>query len=546
MWSRATENTRCKILLVEDDDIDQIAFTRLVKDEGLLYDYVICSSVAGAKNVLSCERFDVVVMDYLLGDGVAFEIFDSIKDTPIIVTTGAGDEGIAVKAMKTGACDYLVKDTQRNYLKVLPLVIDNAIRNKRAADDLKQTHTQNEQLLGAIPSILVGIDPDYRITHWNEAAEKAFGIPAADVIGKPFFDCGIQWDWARIASWITDYHRVSSWSSIEDMRYIRPDGKTGCLSIKLNPFTAEAAEQSGFLLLAEDTTERKILESQLSEAQKLRSMGQLAAGIAHEVNTPAQHTAHNVRFLQSSFEKISKVLEKYQMLLKANKDGQAPTELVEQTTQLAEQADIEYLREQMPSAIEQSLDGIEQVVRIVQAMKEFAHPGTGDKKAVDINKAIESVIMVSRNYWKHVAEIRTDFDSELPPVSCFPDAVNQVILNMLVNAADAIAQNIEDKPQAKGIITIKTCQYANWVQIHMSDTGGGIPEEISDRIFEPFFTTKEPDKGTGQGLAICRALVDRLGGMITFDSTVNKGTTFTVHLPTESEPAKAKVPVGQR
>ncbi len=541
---RTMNNRRYKILLVEDDEIDQKAFSRLVEREGLPYDHTICDSIAKAQNALGREQFDAIIIDYFLGDGTAFDILDSVRDIPTIVTTGTGDEKLAAEIMKAGACDYLIKDAQRNYLTVLPLVIDSAIRTRKTTDELEQTYSQNEQLLRAISSILIGIGPDFRITHWNRAAEQAFGIKATDVIGKPFLNCGINWNWNQISSWITDYYRGNHCPIIENMRYNQPNGTAGYLSIRLNPFTVEGAKQSGFLFSAEDVTERRLLQNQLSEAQKLRSMGQLAAGVAHEVNLPTQQIAHNMGFLQSSFEKLSEILDNYQLLLKANKDGKIPTELVKEIDQLLGQAGLEYLHEQICLAVEQSLDGINRVGRIVQAMEDFAHPRTGEKKAIDINKAIESVIMVSQNQWKSVAEIRRDFDAKLPPVTCFPDAVNQIILNILVNAADAIAQSLRDKPGSKGIITIKTCQYANWVKIHISDTGTGIPEEITDRIFEPFFTTKELGKGTGQGLAICRALADKLGGMITFDSTIGKGTTFTVHLPVESEPAEVKIPVG--
>ena len=296
-----------KVLLIEDDEIDRKAFKRLVEIENLPYNLAMAGSVSEAKALLCSEKFDVVIADYMLGDGTAFELFELVKDAPVVITTGAGDEETAVKAMKAGACDYLIKDAQRNYLKVLPFAIDSTIKNKRTADDLKRTHSQNEQLLKAVPLILIGIGSDYRITHWNQAAERAFGIQAVDIVGRPFLDCGIQWDWARIASWITDYHRSTDWSTLEGMRYSRPDGKAGYLSMKLNPFSSETAEQSGSLFLAEDITNRRIMEHQLSEAQKLKSMGQLAAGIAHEINTPLQHIADNrVTTIISDFDKISR------------------------------------------------------------------------------------------------------------------------------------------------------------------------------------------------------------------------------------------------
>jgi signal transduction histidine kinase len=201
-----------------------------------------------------------------------------------------------------------------------------------------------------------------------------------------------------------------------------------------------------------------------------------------------------------------------------------------------EQLDVEYLMEEVPKAIQQSLDGIERVAGIVQAMKEFSHPGTEEKTAIDLNRAIQSTITVARNEWKYVAEVVTEFDSCLPMARCLPGEFNQVILNLIINAAQAIAETAQEGDAARGTITISTRRDGEWAEIRIGDTGTGIPEAIRSRVFDPFFTTKEVGKGTGQGLAIAHSIVvDKHQGTITFDTETGKGTTFIIRLPLHPE-----------
>ena len=214
------------------------------------------------------------------------------------------------------------------------------------------------------------------------------------------------------------------------------------------------------------------------------------------------------------------------------------TQLTAEAESARKAADLDYVLPEIPKAIQQSLEGVERVATIVRAMKEFSHPGTGQKSAVDLNHAIESTITVARNEWKYVAEVVTHFDPKLPPVPCLAGEFNQVILNLIINATHAIADVVGDGGNAKGTITITTRQDQDWAEIRVQDTGAGIPEKIRNRIFEPFFTTKGVGKGTGQGLAISRSVVvDKHGGTIAFETEIGKGTTFIVRLPISQGPA---------
>jgi signal transduction histidine kinase len=194
---------------------------------------------------------------------------------------------------------------------------------------------------------------------------------------------------------------------------------------------------------------------------------------------------------------------------------------------------IGYALEQIPKAIEQSLEGVNRIVEILQAMRTFSHPGGEEKIPTDINEAIRSTVTVARNEWKYVANLETDLNPDLPPVPCFSGEINQVLLNLIVNAAQAITAALQESPdQTMGIITVSTYQEEKMAVIRISDTGSGIPEEIRSRIFEPFFTTKEVGQGTGQGLSIAHAIiVEKHGGSLTFETEEGKGTTFFVRLP---------------
>jgi signal transduction histidine kinase len=287
---------------------------------------------------------------------------------------------------------------------------------------------------------------------------------------------------------------------------------------------------------AEGCDENLRIERQHAQAQKMRSIGQLAAGIAHEINTPTQYVGDNLRFLRDAFDDLAAVLRGGDELLRGVRSGAVPPETVDRLAAAYERADWEYLMVEVPGAIQQALDGVDRISRIVRAIKEFAHPGPAEKSAADLNAAIETTLTVARNEWKYVAELATDFDPNLPPVLCHPAEINQVILNMVINAAHAIEDAAPQRCSPKGVITIRTRRRDGWAEIQIADNGIGIPEPIRPHIFDPFFTTKAIGRGSGQGLAICYpVIVEKHGGMITVDSEEGQGTTFTLRLPLTQE-----------
>ena len=288
--------------------------------------------------------------------------------------------------------------------------------------------------------------------------------------------------------------------------------------------------------MTHDITQRKLLQDQLLQAQKLESVGQLAAGIAHEINTPTQYIGDNVRFLRDAFADLIDLLANYERLLASVREITLAKPAAKEIDELAERTNTAYLLEEIPKAIEQSLEGVGRVAGLVSAMKEFSHPGTKEKTPLDLNHAIESTLTVSRSEWKYVADLETDFDSSLPMVACLPGEFNQVILNLIVNAAHAVSDSLAKKGEQKGKIRVRTLNCANCVEIRIEDSGTGIPKHIQDRVFDPFFTTKEIGKGTGQGLAIARSVVvDKHNGSIHFETEEGTGTAFIIRLPHDGE-----------
>ncbi len=302
------------------------------------------------------------------------------------------------------------------------------------------------------------------------------------------------------------------------------------------PLRQQAADlDAANVALKLEMAHRSSVEAQLLHAQKMESIGQLAAGVAHEINTPIQFIGDNLRFLRDSFGDHATVLDAHAKLLAAARSGAPSAEVIAATDAADKRADIDYLAEEIPKALGQSLEGLTRVAEIVRAMKEFAHPDQGERKPTDLNQVITTTLTVARNEYKYVADLITDFASDLPPVPCLAGEFNQVVINLLVNAAHAIGDVVAKAggvSGGKGTITVSTRRDGDHVEVRIRDTGTGIPEAARAKIFDPFFTTKAVGKGTGQGLHIAHTVVvKKHGGTLTFETELGKGTTFIIRLP---------------
>lgn len=291
---------------------------------------------------------------------------------------------------------------------------------------------------------------------------------------------------------------------------------------------SEVEGNDALVIVASDVGELRRLEVELRHAQKLESVGQLAAGVAHEINTPVQFIGDSVNFLAEAMTDSLQMITAYRELRKAA-EGTALADQVATLVELEEELDIEFVEEEAPRSIERTKEGVRRVAEIVAAMKQFSHPGGGALAPLDLDSVVETTLVVAKSEYKYVAEVECDLGA---PAEIMADRgdIGQVVLNLIVNAAHAIADHTDDGSLGK--ILVQTRTVAGGAEISITDTGGGVPATIRDRIFDPFFTTKEPGRGTGQGLAIAHNIVvERHGGRLDLEVDEGTGSTFRIFLP---------------
>ncbi len=373
--------------------------------------------------------------------------------------------------------------------------------------DLRTRDGRYRSLVQNSSDLTLVIDGKGVLTYVSPAAWPILGLTETQMTGRPMTDFLHPDDLAgheeRVAAWVTSDH-----SEPVQVRMRCGDGSYRLMEAHLSDLMHEPTVR-GIVANVRDITERARLETELRHSQKLESVGQLASGIAHEINTPIQFVGDNVRFLGDAFDELLTAAQR----------------------QPSADLDIEYLSTEVPQAVGQTLEGVDRVARIVRAMKAFGHPGTDEKSATDLNEAVSNALVVASNTIKQVADTSVEL-GDLPRVWCHPADINQVLVNLIVNACHAMADKAESAGSERGTLTVRTALEGTDVLITVTDTGIGVPDEIAGRLFEPFFTTKEVGRGTGQGLALAYGLItDRHQGSLTFTSTPGVGTTFTIRLP---------------
>ncbi len=528
-----------RLLLVEDNPSDAKVVERHLKDAALINvasDWV--QTAADAADRLQKTEYDLVLLDLGLPDAEGLQALRALRSvadlTPIIVLTGSDDYKQGLVAVREGAQDYLEK--RRVNAAMLSRVVSYSVERNTFHRDLVRATRRYQDLFNNVPVALFTANREGILMTANAACVKLLGADGLDIEKVNFlnllFGPGKR---AHFLDLMARQRMVEGWETeVQDCTGNR-------LHVLINTAPLYDSKQmfAGFegcitdiSMLKKTLEERDRLEDNLRQAQKLEAIGQLAAGIAHEINTPTQYVGDNLRFLKESFDELDGLLAN---LVEAG--GGPVSEALAAT-------DFDYLKEEIPRALNQSLEGVDRVAKIVRAMKEFSHPAR-EKTATDLNRAIQSTITVASNEWKYVAELEMDLDSGLPPVHCSPAEFNQVVLNMVVNAAHAITDVVGDGGKGKGKIRVKTRPEGDWVIVEIADTGAGMPAHVQQRIFEPFFTTKEVGKGTGQGLAIAHnVIVDKHGGTIKVSSTPGKGTTFTIRLPVGGSKPEADAEAG--
>ncbi|MFH1913804.1 MAG: ATP-binding protein [Pseudomonadota bacterium] len=425
--------------------------------------------------------------------------------------------------------DELEKEVEKRTadLKMRTVQLSIEIRERRESEiEARESGQLVSALLEGIGAAFFILNPRTgHVVKSNSVVHAMFGLSPWQLADRPCVE-----SFADSADLLED---LLCPRSIRNNTYVEgvarhTDGQSFPVARYLVPMELRGEDHIGVIIL--DITERKNLERRLHIAQKLESVGELASGIAHEINTPIQYVGDSVLFVKEAFAEVAEVVAAQAELAEACREAGFRTDLVERIDAFKEGADLDFVLEEVPKACERALGGTKRVATIVRAMKNFAHPGDGEKKAVDINAALENTIIVAKNEWKYVADVVTDFDA-LPMVQCLPGDINQVFLNILVNAAQAIGDVVGNSGE-KGTIAIATRRGDGEVVISITDTGTGISPEIRDKIFNPFFTTKEVGKGTGQGLAIVHdIIVERHTGVIDVESEPGRGTTFIIRLP---------------
>jgi PAS domain S-box-containing protein len=401
---------------------------------------------------------------------------------------------------------------------------------RRAENALQHSEERARLLFNAIPHPAYVFDLDtLEFLEVNRCAVEQYGYSRDEFLAMKTSDIRSTGETEQLKEYLRLNHGAEN---AGQWKHRTKDGST--IDVEITYDVIDYGGRRGGLTIAQDITQRKKMELDLRHAQKLESVGRLASGIAHEINTPIQFVSDNLSFLTDGFKDMQSVLRKYQDLAHSAETGTLSPNVWEDINQALATADLEYLADEIPRALSQSLDGVERVATIVRAMKEFAHPQQNQKLPASLNEALASTLVVARNELKYVADVETDF-GELPMVECHLSDLNQVFLNLLINACHAIAEVVDGTGQ-KGIIRVQTRHEGDWVRIAISDTGCGISDEIRGKVFDPFFTTKDVGVGTGQGLAISHSIVaEKHGGTLSFESEVGHGTTFHICLPISAD-----------
>ncbi len=310
----------------------------------------------------------------------------------------------------------------------------------------------------------------------------------------------------------------------------RRDGALRWADLDMHPVTDAAGTVTAHVVVLTDATEREQTSTRLAHAERLATIGRLAAGVAHEIATPVQFVGDSVQFLRDAITDFAAVIAALRRVRQAVADGADPGEAARAAVAAEDAADLDYLIDNAPRAVESCVEGLDRVSAIVRSLKEFAHPQQSAMASADLNHIVGSTLTLARNEYKYVADLETSF-GELPPVTCVAGSISQVVLNLVVNAAHAVSDVIK-AGGGKGRITVSTHVEGGHAVITVRDSGGGIADDVRPHIFEPFYTTKAVGKGTGQGLALAWSIVaGDHAGAIDVESAPGQGATFRVRLP---------------
>ena len=563
-----------QILVVEDSPVHRQLLSSHLQEWG--FPFTIAKDGSEAWTLLQrpdCPK--LVLLDWVLPDIDGTELCRRIRQTGsrnsysyIILLTGKDGKKAMLEAMQAGADDYLVKPFDQLELKARLLVgkrivdlheelvsAESNIRRMnenlelevlrrtasldKSKEDLiaeiakhkeaEEAKNRSEQLFRSIAEnsadLIAVVDKAGHRIYNNPAYERLLGYTPEELKRTISFQ-QIHPDDRPLVTRAAERALKTGVGQIVEYRMQRKDGTYVTLESHGSFIRNSRGEIEANVISARDISDRRMA----LQNEKLSAIGQLAAGIAHEINTPVQYVSDNIAFLGDTWNHLDAAMNSCSTRLHASVGCDSrPSEPV---TAGGSPEDWDWLRQEVPKAISQSLEGVRRISKIVSAMRRFSHTGGGEREQVDLNEALDATLTIAQNQIKHIADVQTDYQPNLPPLECYGDEMNQVFLNLIVNATHAIREVSKKRARERGKLTIRTRLIDKDVQIEIQDNGIGIPLPICARVFDPFFTTKQAGEGTGQGLAICHDIVvQKHHGKIWFDTELDRGTTFFVRIP---------------
>ena len=478
---------------------------------------------------------DLVVAEAALGSE-CWKLLEGLgsEGPPVVVVNRDGSEYAALEAFKRGAADCVVAGEE--FADVLPVVALEQIQRWRAARDqgvaerrIRDLESYNQNIIQNLNSALLVVDLDGRVVFSNPPAEEILGESAEALRGRPIWPwfAGIPRDEIHVARTLETGERFKGYEST----LTRADGTVVPIGISSAPVSDGAGNKLGAVAVFSDLTEIKLLQRKVLQTEKMASIGQLAAGVAHEINNPMGFIHANLFQMAEYLTDLQRVWDEVGALQAAVAEGE-PVDIRRRSESLAalsKDLNVSFVLSDFAKAIRESQEGSERIRHIVNDLRDFSHRDSEHPVLADVNQFLDSTAGIVWPMMKHLVVLEKEY-RDLPRVHCYPMQLQQVFMNLLVNAYQAIEQRIGDSGEA-GTIWLRTAPRAGGVAIVVKDTGVGIAAENLDRIFDPFFTTKKVGMGTGLGLSTCFNIIERHGGSLVAESEPGVGTVFTVWLP---------------
>ncbi len=492
---------------------------------------------------------DLVVVHESLGDDRA-KIFDALRDVgpPVIAVNGQASESVALDAFVRGAADCVTVGPE--FADVLPIVALEQIQRWRRTTErgvaerrIRDLERYSENIIQNLNSALLVVDNAGAITTCNPPAEQVLGESEATLLGRSLWDwfVGVDPTEIHVARTLSTGARFKGGESV----ITRSDGTEVPIGISCAPIIDTSGTRLGAVAVFSDLTEMKQLQRQFLQTEKMASIGQLAAGVAHEINNPMGFIHANLFQMAEYLIDLRKVWEGVDALVETVQRGDL-AEIRKSADSLSArtaEADVDFVLSDFAKAIRESQEGSERIRHIVHDLRDFSHHDTENRVLSDVNLCLDSTANIVWPMMKHLVVLDRQYQ-ELPEVWCFPMQLKQVFMNLLVNAYQAIEERLGEGPET-GNVWLKTEYRDGCVVVSVTDTGTGIAPENLDRIFDPFFTTKQVGAGTGLGLSTCFNIVERHAGTIRVESTPGERTTFVVTLPQTTSLANGNDRLGE-